>query len=151
MLITELGYFALIAAMMLAVLQVVLPTWGVVRKQVSLQRLAPSLAWAQFVAMLFSFAALMAGFYYNDFSLLYVTEHSNTLLPWYYRISADVHITVSDNVLGISAEMLPKIFELFTQVDNDLSRTQGGLGIGLALVKRLVEMHLAAYLVRIYQ
>ncbi|WP_230656543.1 heme lyase CcmF/NrfE family subunit [Psychrobacter sp. I-STPA10] len=88
MLITELGYFALIAAMMLAVLQVVLPTWGVVRSQVSLQRLAPSLAWAQLVAMLFSFVALMAGFYYNDFSLLYVTEHSNTLLPWYYKLSA---------------------------------------------------------------
>ena len=88
MLITELGYFALIAAMMLAVLQVVLPTWGIMRAQVPLQRLAPSLAWAQMLAMLFSFVALMAGFYYNDFSLLYVTEHSNTLLPWYYKLSA---------------------------------------------------------------
>lgn len=53
----------------------------------------------------------------------------------------DVLLSVTDNGLGISTDMLPKIFEMFTQVDNDLSRTQGGLGIGLALVKRLVEMH----------
>ena len=88
MLITELGYFALLAAFMLAILQVVLPTFGVMRDQVALQRLAPSLAWAQFVAMIISFGGLMAGFYYNDFSLVYVAQHSNTLLPWYYKLSA---------------------------------------------------------------
>ncbi|WP_201527857.1 heme lyase CcmF/NrfE family subunit [Psychrobacter frigidicola] len=88
MLITELGYFALLAAFVLAILQVVLPTIGVMRDQVALQRLAPSLAWAQFAAMITSFGALMAGFYYNDFSLVYVTQHSNTLLPWYYKLSA---------------------------------------------------------------
>ncbi len=88
MLITELGYFALLAAFVLAILQVVLPTVGVMRDQVAWQRLAPSLAWAQFAAMITSFAALMAGFYYNDFSLVYVTQHSNTLLPWYYKLSA---------------------------------------------------------------
>ena len=37
--------------------------------------------------------------------------------------------------------MLPRIFELFTQVDRDQDRSQGGLGIGLTLVRRLVEMH----------
>ncbi|WP_201574161.1 heme lyase CcmF/NrfE family subunit [Psychrobacter sp. H8-1] len=88
MLITELGYFALLAAFVLAILQVVLPTVGVMHGQVSLQRLAPSLAWAQFVAMILSFGALMAGFYYNDFSLVYVAQHSNSLLPWYYKLSA---------------------------------------------------------------
>ena len=88
MLITELGYFALLAAFMLAILQVVLPTVGIMRDHVAWQRLAPSLAWAQFAAMITSFAALMAGFYYNDFSLVYVTQHSNTLLPWYYKLSA---------------------------------------------------------------
>lgn len=88
MLITELGYFALLAAFILAILQVVLPTIGVMRDYVAWQRLAPSLAWAQFAAMIVSFAALMAGFYYNDFSLVYVTQHSNTLLPWYYKLSA---------------------------------------------------------------
>ena len=88
MLITELGYFALLAAFMLAILQVVLPTIGVMRNKVAWQRLAPSLAWAQFAAMITSFGALMAGFYYNDFSLSYVAQHSNTLLPWYYKLSA---------------------------------------------------------------
>jgi signal transduction histidine kinase len=53
----------------------------------------------------------------------------------------EVLITVSDNGLGVDSDMLPKIFEMFTQVDNNLSRSQSGLGIGLALVKRLVEMH----------
>jgi cytochrome c-type biogenesis protein CcmF len=88
MLITELGYFALLAAFVLAILQVVLPTIGVTRHQVAWQRLAPSLAWAQFAAMIVSFGALMAGFYYNDFTLVYVAQHSNTLLPWYYKLSA---------------------------------------------------------------
>ena len=88
MLITELGYFSLLAALILAILQVVLPTIGVMRDHVAWQRLAPSLAWAQFAAMIFSFVALMAGFYFNDFSLVYVTQHSNTLLPWYYKLSA---------------------------------------------------------------
>ena len=37
--------------------------------------------------------------------------------------------------------MLPRVFELFTQVDRTLEQSQGGLGIGLTLVKRLVEMH----------
>jgi len=88
MLITELGYFALLAAFVLAILQVVLPTIGVMRHQVAWQRLAPSLAWAQLAAMIVSFGALMAGFYYNDFTLVYVAQHSNTLLPWYYKLSA---------------------------------------------------------------
>lgn len=88
MLITELGYLALLAAFILAILQVVLPIVGIVQGRVAWQRLAPSLAWAQFAAMAFSFGALMAGFYYNDFSLAYVAQHSNTLLPWYYKLSA---------------------------------------------------------------
>lgn len=88
MLITELGYFALLAAFVLAILQVVLPTIGVMNDHVAWQRLAPSLAWAQFAAMIVSFGSLMAGFYFNDFSLVYVTQHSNTLLPWYYKLSA---------------------------------------------------------------
>lgn len=50
-------------------------------------------------------------------------------------------IVVSDNGLGISGDMLPQVFDLFTQVDQHLDRSQGGLGIGLALVRKLVEMH----------
>ncbi|HVT35993.1 MAG TPA: ATP-binding protein, partial [Nevskiaceae bacterium] len=52
-----------------------------------------------------------------------------------------VAVRVKDSGMGIPPEMLPKVFELFTQVDHTLHRAQGGLGIGLALVRRLMEMH----------
>jgi signal transduction histidine kinase/DNA-binding response OmpR family regulator len=48
---------------------------------------------------------------------------------------------VSDNGIGISAEMLPKVFDLFSQSERSIDRSQGGLGVGLTVVKRLVEMH----------
>jgi CheY-like chemotaxis protein len=47
-----------------------------------------------------------------------------------------------DTGVGIAPELLPRIFDLFTQSERSLDRSQGGLGIGLALVRRLVEMHL---------
>ncbi len=54
---------------------------------------------------------------------------------------SDVVISVRDTGVGIPAEMLPRVFELFTQIDRTRKHSQGGLGIGLALVKSLVEMH----------
>jgi PAS domain S-box-containing protein len=53
----------------------------------------------------------------------------------------DVVIVVRDEGVGIDAELLPHVFDLFTQADRSLERRQGGLGIGLTLVRRLVEMH----------
>jgi signal transduction histidine kinase/CheY-like chemotaxis protein len=50
-------------------------------------------------------------------------------------------IRVRDNGIGIAPAHLPRIFELFMQVDTSLERSQGGLGIGLTLCKKLVEMH----------
>jgi PAS domain S-box-containing protein len=50
-------------------------------------------------------------------------------------------LRVRDTGLGISPELLPRIFDLFTQADRSLDRSQGGLGIGLSLVQQLVEMH----------
>ncbi|WP_202921580.1 hybrid sensor histidine kinase/response regulator [Anatilimnocola aggregata] len=50
-------------------------------------------------------------------------------------------IRVKDNGVGIAPALLPHIFELFTQVDGSLGRSYGGLGIGLALARNLVEMH----------
>ena len=52
-----------------------------------------------------------------------------------------VAIEVSDNGAGISEDLLPHVFELFTQSERTLDRAQGGLGIGLSIVKQLVEMH----------
>jgi len=55
--------------------------------------------------------------------------------------SGEVTIAVTDNGVGISQELLPKVFDLFVQGERTLDRSQGGLGIGLSIVKRLVEMH----------
>jgi PAS domain S-box-containing protein len=57
------------------------------------------------------------------------------------RIDNDVVFRVRDSGMGITAELLPHIFDLFTQAERSLDRSRGGLGIGLTLVKRLVEMH----------
>ncbi|MGH7122369.1 MAG: hybrid sensor histidine kinase/response regulator, partial [Acetobacteraceae bacterium] len=50
-------------------------------------------------------------------------------------------ISVSDNGMGIPADLLPKVFDLFVQGDRTLDRAEGGLGIGLAVVKKLIHMH----------
>jgi PAS domain S-box-containing protein len=50
-------------------------------------------------------------------------------------------LAVQDTGIGISAETLPRIFDLFVQSDSSLDRSQGGLGIGLTLVRRLAELH----------
>jgi CheY-like chemotaxis protein/two-component sensor histidine kinase len=55
--------------------------------------------------------------------------------------AGEVVVTVRDNGIGIAAESLPRLFTIFSQVEHSLERAQGGLGIGLALVKGLVEMH----------
>ena len=53
----------------------------------------------------------------------------------------DIAIRVRDQGVGIAADILPEIFELFVQDDRSLERSQGGLGIGLSLVRGMVEMH----------
>ena len=55
--------------------------------------------------------------------------------------SSQAVITITDNGVGIPAELLPQIFDLFVQSNRSLDRSQGGLGIGLSVVRRLVEMH----------
>ncbi|QOY95626.1 GAF domain-containing protein [Massilia sp. UMI-21] len=52
-----------------------------------------------------------------------------------------MRLTVSDNGSGMPAELLPNVFDLFTQGARTLARSQGGLGLGLTLVKRLIELH----------
>lgn len=58
-----------------------------------------------------------------------------------YRENGDCVITVRDNGMGIPKEKIDRIFDLFVQLDRSLERASGGLGIGLTLVKKLVEMH----------
>ena len=50
-------------------------------------------------------------------------------------------VTVSDNGVGIPTDLLPKVFDLFVQGERTLDRAQGGLGVGLTIVRRLIEMH----------
>jgi PAS domain S-box-containing protein len=57
------------------------------------------------------------------------------------RENGSVLIRVTDTGIGIPAGMLSRIFDMFTQVDRSLERSEGGLGLGLTLVHRLVEMH----------
>jgi len=57
------------------------------------------------------------------------------------RQGSDAVVSVRDNGVGIPADMLARVFDLFTQVGGSLERSQGGLGIGLTLVRRLVELH----------
>jgi two-component system CheB/CheR fusion protein len=56
-------------------------------------------------------------------------------------VSDKVRLIVRDNGTGMSAELLPRVFEVFTQAPRTLARSKGGLGLGLALVQRLVAMH----------
>jgi PAS domain S-box-containing protein len=69
------------------------------------------------------------------------TEEGGRIRLTAERDGADVVVRVRDSGIGITPEMLPRVFELFTQADRALGRSEGGLGVGLALVRNLVEMH----------
>ena len=69
------------------------------------------------------------------------TEPSGQIALFGYIESRELVVRVIDNGIGIDPGMLPRVFDLFAQVDVSLDRTQGGLGIGLTIVKRLVELH----------
>jgi CheY-like chemotaxis protein/nitrogen-specific signal transduction histidine kinase len=69
------------------------------------------------------------------------TPEGGSIVLGAWRDAGHAVIMVEDSGLGIPATMLPRVFDMFAQVDRSLERTQGGLGIGLALVKKLVEMH----------
>jgi PAS domain S-box-containing protein len=56
-------------------------------------------------------------------------------------VGSTVHLTVADTGEGISAEFLPYVFDRFRQAEGSISRKQGGLGLGLAVVRHLVELH----------
>ncbi len=69
------------------------------------------------------------------------TDPGGHILLTVRQEGSDVVLRVRDTGIGIPADMLPRIFDLFVQAERRLDRSQGGLGIGLTLVRRLVEMH----------
>ncbi|MDF3036623.1 MAG: hypothetical protein K0S28_1897, partial [Paucimonas sp.] len=69
------------------------------------------------------------------------TEEGGAILLETRREGNQAVIAVRDNGIGIAPDLLPHVFELFTQAERSPDRSQGGLGLGLALVKSLVELH----------
>ncbi len=69
------------------------------------------------------------------------TEEGGQISLTAEQLGKDIIIRVRDTGIGIAPDILPKIFDLFTQADRTLSRSRGGLGIGLTLVRSLVELH----------
>jgi len=69
------------------------------------------------------------------------TEEEGRVWLTVTREGDDAVFRVRDTGMGIPADLLPRVFDLFTQADRTLERAQGGLGIGLTLVRRLVELH----------
>ena len=86
--IPEIGNFALVVALVLALTQGALPIWGAARSNAVLMGTARPLAYSQFVFVAIAFGCLVYSFLNNDFSVLYVAEHSNSQLPGYYRFAA---------------------------------------------------------------
>ncbi|MCP5206579.1 MAG: heme lyase CcmF/NrfE family subunit [Hahellaceae bacterium] len=86
--VPELGHFALILALLIAVVLSVIPMVGVARNHVGMMEYAKPMAVGQFVFLLISFLCLGWAFFTDDFSVQYVANHSNSLLPVQYKLSA---------------------------------------------------------------
>ncbi len=84
----EIGHYALILALGMALVQSVLPLWGAHRGQAALMALARPAARGQFLFVLIAYALLTQAFVANDFSVLLAANHSNASLPLVYRITA---------------------------------------------------------------
>ncbi len=69
------------------------------------------------------------------------TDHAGHIWLGAARDGGEAVVRVRDSGIGIPPDMLPRVFDLFVQGDRSLARSQGGLGIGLTLAQRLVELH----------
>ncbi|GAB2779987.1 heme lyase CcmF/NrfE family subunit [Halomonas shantousis] len=84
----ELGHFALIIALGLACLQAVVPLAGAATRRPLWIAFAQPMAWGQFAFLLVAYLCLTGSFLLDDFSVAYVANNSNSMLPWYYKFSA---------------------------------------------------------------
>ena len=75
------------------------------------------------------------------FNAIKFTPNSGKVEVRLQRIDSQVQVTVKDTGQGISADFLPHVFDRFRQADSSRARTHGGLGLGLAIVRHLVELH----------
>ena len=87
--IPEIGHFSLILALLLALIQGIVPIYGAQKGIASLTNIAKPVAQGQFVFVAIAFGCLVYSLINNDFSVLYVAEHSNSQLPLHYRIAAE--------------------------------------------------------------
>ncbi|MHB0776674.1 heme lyase CcmF/NrfE family subunit [Halomonas sp. WWR20] len=86
--IPELGHFALLIALGLACLQALVPLAGAATRRPLWMAFAQPMAWGQFAFLLAAYLCLAASFLLDDFSVAYVANNSNSMLPWYYKFSA---------------------------------------------------------------
>jgi CheY-like chemotaxis protein/two-component sensor histidine kinase len=69
------------------------------------------------------------------------TDHGGSISLSAVRLDQQIVLRIRDTGIGIAPDVLPRIFDLFTQADGSLDRAHGGLGIGLCLVQKLVNLH----------
>ena len=86
--IPELGLFSLIVALGLAFLQATVPLVGVTLRRPLWMAFAEPMAWGQFAFLLVAYASLTTSFLLDDFSVAYVANNANSMLPWYYKFTA---------------------------------------------------------------
>ena len=86
--IPEFGFFALIIALGLASLQAIVPLAGATFRRPLWMAFAEPMAWGQFAFLLIAYMSLTTSFLLDDFSVAYVANNSNSMLPWYYKFTA---------------------------------------------------------------
>jgi cytochrome c-type biogenesis protein CcmF len=84
----ELGNFSQVLALIMAMLLAICPLWGAHKQHPQLMAMAKPLAIGMFIFTLVAFGCLIHAFVTNDFTVAYVASNSNSMLPWYYRVTA---------------------------------------------------------------
>jgi len=76
-----------------------------------------------------------------DNAVKFTAERGEIIVEAAYKNENDIEVSIKDNGIGIPADKIPKIFDRFYQIDSSTTRRYGGLGIGLALCKNIIDMH----------